>query len=93
MTAQKIHELNIEAGGCKTDETNAQSIAAVVIHSINDPNTKSINERTECNFQCKEGYFDKDKGDEKILFKCVPDPDRKKPTGQKETAPTGCQGA
>ena len=91
MTTKEINELNIEAGGCNTG--NKQSTADVTIYAVSDPNTKDVTEKTECNFQCKEGYFDKDKGDEKILFKCVPDPDRKKPTGQKETAPTGCQGA
>ena len=89
MTTQTINKLNIEAGGC--NKTNAQSTAAVTIHSINDPNTKDVEETTKCNFQCKEGYFDKTVGD-KILFKCEPDSDRKKPTGTK-TAPTGCKGA
>ena len=92
MLTKRIKSLNIEAGLCKTELENEQSTADVTIHAVNDPNTKDVDERTVCNFQCQEGYFDKYIGDKKILFKCVPDPDRRNPTGVK-TAPTGCKGA
>ena len=92
MTTEEIKSLNIEAGGCKTDETNAQSTASVTIHSINDPNTKDIDERTECNFQCQEGYFDEVKGD-KMPFKCMPNSNRTDPLGLTKRAPTACKGA
>ena len=88
MEEVTIKSLNIEAGGCTP--ADKQSTADVTIHAVNDPNTPDVTEKTECNFQCQKGYFDKDKGDE-IPFKCVPDPDRTSPTGTK-TAPTGCQG-
>ena len=90
MKKDTIKSLNIEAGGCNT--ADKQSTADVTIHAVNDPNTKDVDERTECNFQCQEGYFDKDKGDE-IPFKCVPNPDRTDPLGTKKPAPTGCKGA
>ena len=93
MKEDTIKSLNIEAGLCKTDKESEQSTADVTIHAVNDPNTKDVAERTKCNFQCKEGYFDKDKGDKKILFECVPNSDKKKPTGLKKPAPTGCKGA
>ena len=93
MTTQTIKSLNIEAGNCKADKENEQSTADVTIHAVNDPNTKDVQERTKCNFQCQEGYFDKDKGDKKILFECVPNPDRTEPTGIQKPAPTGCSGA
>ena len=87
-----IKSLNIEAGNCTTDtQSDEQSTADVLIHAVNDPNTKDVDERTKCNFQCQKGYFDKDKGDKKILFECVPNADRTEPLG-KPTAPTGCQG-
>ena len=89
MKKSTIESLNIEAGGC--NPANKRSTADVTIHAVNDPNTKAVDERTECNFQCQEGYFDKDIGDKKP-FKCVPNPDRKKPTGTK-TSPTECKGA
>ena len=80
-------------GLCIIDRKNdKQSTADVTIHAVNDPNTKDVVETTECNFQCQEGYFDKDKGDQKILFECVPNPNRRDPLGQKESAPTGCKG-
>ena len=91
METKTINALNIEAGLCKTDTENEQSTADVTIHAVNDANTEDV-ERTECNFQCQEGYFDVEKGDKKILFKCEADPDRTSPTG-KQTSPTGCQGA
>ena len=90
MKEVTIKSLNIEAGGC--NKGSPQSTKDVLIHAVNDPNTKSIKERTECNFQCQLGYFDKDKGDE-IPFKCVPNPDRTDPLGTKKPAPTGCKGA
>ena len=93
MTTETIKSLNIEAGNCKTDKNDEQSTAEVIIHAVSDPNTKDVVERTFCNFQCQEGYFDKDKGDKQILFECVPNPDRKDPLGQKKPAPTGCKGA
>ena len=94
VTTKTIKSLNIEAGLCKTDkQSDEQSTADVLIHSVNDPNTKDVDERTKCNFQCQEGYFDKDKGDKQILFECVPNPDRTDPLGQKKPAPTGCKGA
>ena len=89
MATKTIESLNIEAGDCNTE--NEQSTANVTIHAVNDPNTDVV-ERTECNFQCQEGYFDEEKGDKKIHFKCLPDPDRKNPTGVTQPAPTGCQG-
>ena len=84
-----IKSLNIEAGLCNT--ANEQSTADVTIHAVNDPNTQVV-EKTECNFQCQEGYFDEEKGDKKIPFKCVPNPDRTQPLGTK-TVPTPCSGA
>ena len=85
-----IKSLNIEAGGC--NPADKQSTKDVLIHAVDDPNTKSIKERTECHLQCQEGYFDEAIGD-KIPFKCVPNPDRTDPRGIKKPAPTGCQGA
>ena len=70
MKTKTIKSLNIEAGGCNADE---QSTADVTIHAVNDPNTKDVDERTECNFQCKEGYFDEKKGDKKIVKVSFPD--------------------
>ena len=64
----------------------------MTIHAVNDPNTEVV-EKTECNFQCQEGYFDEEKGDTKIPFKCVPDSDRTKATGVTQIAPTACSGA
>ena len=90
MKEDTIKSRNIEAGACTP--ADEQSTADVQINSVDDPNTKGVKERTECNFRCKKGYFDKDKGD-KILFKCVPNPDRTDPLGTKEPEPTGCQGA
>ena len=90
MKQDTIKSLNIEAGGCKPSDK--QSTADVQINAIDDPNTKGVQERTECNFQCQKGYFDQDKGD-KIPFKCVPNPDRTDPLGTKKPAPTGCRGA
>ena len=90
MTTETIKGLNIEAGNCKTDKNDEQSTAEVIIHAVSDPNTQDV-ERTFCNFQCQEGYFDKTIGD-KIPFKCVPNHDRTRPTGN-ITAPTGCSGA
>ena len=89
-TTEEITKRNIEAGDCKTNKTNKQSTANVTIHAIDDPNTK-VNERTNCNFQCQEGYFDKDIG-YTILFKCDPNADRTSPTGTR-TPPTNCAGA
>ena len=91
MKEDTIKSLNIEAGRCKTDTENEQSTATVTIHAGNDPNTR-VEERTECNLQCQEGYFKETIGD-KIPFKCVPNPDRTDPLGIKQPAPTGCQGA
>ena len=96
MEEDTIKNLNIEAGDCKknalsTADTNEQSTKDVRIHAVSDPNTKDVDERTECTFQCQEGYFDKDIGD-KIPFKCVPNSDRKSPTGTKKPAPTECEG-
>ena len=94
MKEDTIKSLNIEAGDCKTDKENdEQSTADVTIHAVNDPNTKNVVERTKCNFQCQEGYFDEKKGDKKILFECVPNSTRTEPTGIKQPAPTGCKGA
>ena len=90
MKEDTIKSLNIEAGGC--NPADKQSTKDVLIHAVDDPNTKSIKERTECNLQCQEGYFDEAIGD-KIPFKCVPNPDRTDPRGIKKPAPTGCQGA
>ena len=70
-----------------------QSNGDVTIHAVDDPNTKSITEKTGCNFQCQEGYFDEDKGDKKILFECEAASDRTQSTGTTKTAPTQCQGA
>ena len=92
MKEDTIKSLNIEAGNCTTDtQSDEQSTADVTIHAVNDPNTQDVDERTFCNFQCQEGYFDKDKGDKKILFECEPNPDRTDPLGNK-TVPTGCKG-
>ena len=89
-TKTTIESLNIEAGGCKTAETDEQSKETVVIHAINDPNTQ-VDERTFCNFQCQLGYFEKTIGD-RIPFKCVPNATRTEPLGITQTAPIGCQG-
>ena len=80
MKEDTIKSLNIEAGGC--NKGTPQSTKDVLIHAINDPNTRSIEERTNCTFQCQKGYFDETVGD-KIPFKCVPNPDRTDPLGTK----------
>ena len=89
MKKDSIESLNIEAGACTP--ADKQSTADVTIHAVNDPNTKDVDERTECNFQCQKGYFDEAIGD-KIPFECEPNPDRTKPTGLQKTAPTPCKG-
>ena len=97
MEERKIIELHIEAGDCKvnglrpesTEETDALSQADVLIYAVSDPNTKA-KERTNCTFQCKEGYFDVTIGYE-IPFKCEPNASRTEPLGNK-TAPTQCDG-
>ena len=90
MEEDTIKSLNIEAGDCK--KGSEQSTKDVLRHAIDDPNTISIKEEIECNFQCQEGYFDEAIGD-KIPFKCVPNATRTEPLGVKKPAPTGCTGA
>ena len=91
VTTQTIKSLNIEAGNCKADKENEQSTADVTIHAVSDPNTKGVDERTDCTFQCQLGYFNETVGD-KIPFKCVPNPDKTDPLGIKQPAPAGCKG-
>ena len=90
MEEVTIKSLNIEAGGCNTG--TPQSTKDVLIHAIDDPNTKGVKERTECNFQCQLGYFEETIGD-KIPFICVPNATRTEKLGVKKPAPTGCTGA
>ena len=80
--------LKIEAGRCNTAEE--QSTEPVIIYAVDDPNTGG-SERQFCYFQCRKGYYDTVKGYD-ILFKCVPNSDKKSPIGDKEPAPTACEG-